>query len=44
MPKMVGGIYQVQRKPDAASLLTVPLAPASAFNVPCGAICSAAGP
>ena len=44
MPAMVGGIYQVQRNAGAASELTVPLAPATAFNVPCGAICSAAGP
>ncbi len=43
-PKLVGGIYQVQRNAGAASELTVPLAPASAFTVPCGAICTAAGP
>ena len=44
LPNVVGGIYQVQRKPDAASVLTVPLAPASAFGDPCGSLCSPAGP
>ena len=44
LPNMVGGIYQVQRKPGAASVLTVPLAPTSAFDVPCGSLCSPAGP
>jgi uncharacterized protein len=44
VPNLVGGIYQVQRNAGAASSLTVPLAPASAFSVPCGSICSAAGP
>jgi hypothetical protein len=41
---MIGGIYQVQRNAGAASELTVPVAPASAFDIPCGSICSAAGP
>jgi hypothetical protein len=44
LPHLVGGIYQVQRNADSSSELTVPLAPASAFDVPCGSICSAAGP
>ncbi len=44
LPHMVGGIYQVQRKAGAASALTVPVAPASAFDVPCGSLCSPAGP
>ena len=43
-PKLLGGIYQVQRDAGAPSLLTVPLAPVSAFDVPCGATCSATGP
>jgi putative CocE/NonD family hydrolase len=43
-PRLVGGIYQVQRNAGAPSALTVPLAPASAFSVPCGALCTAAGP
>ena len=44
LPDMVGGIYQVQRRPGSASVLTVPLAPASAFADPCGSLCSPAGP
>ena len=44
VPNLVGGIYQVQRNAGAASSLTVPLAPASAFTLPCGSVCSAAGP
>jgi hypothetical protein len=43
-PKLLGGIYQVQRDRAAASLLTVPLAPVTAFGVPCGSTCSATGP
>jgi hypothetical protein len=43
-PKLLGGIYQVQRDAAAASLLTVPLAPVTAFGVPCGATCSPTGP
>jgi hypothetical protein len=44
LPHLVGGIYQVQRNAGAASELTVPVAPVSAFNDPCWSICSAAGP
>ena len=44
LPGLIGGIYQVQRNSGAASSLTVPLAPATAFAVPCGAVCTAAGP
>jgi hypothetical protein len=44
VPNLVGGIYQVQHNAGAASSLTVPLAPATAFSVPCGSVCSAAGP
>ena len=44
LPNLFGGIYQVQRNAGAASVLTVPLAPASAFDAPCGVLCSAAGP
>lgn len=43
LSNMVGGIYQVQRKAGAASALTVPVAPASAFDVPCGSLCSPGG-
>jgi putative CocE/NonD family hydrolase len=43
-PKLLGGVYQVQRNAAAASLLTVPLASPSAFALPCGPTCSAAGP
>ena len=28
----------------ASSALTVPISPASAFSVPCGSLCSPAGP
>ncbi len=44
LPHLVGGVYQVERNAGAASVLNVPLAPASAFSVACGALCSAAGP
>jgi hypothetical protein len=44
VPNLLGGIYQVQRVASAASVLTVPIAPASAFDVPCGSLCSATGP
>jgi predicted acyl esterase len=44
LPHLVGGIYQIQRDASAPSVLNVPLAPASAFWVPCGALCSPAGP
>jgi uncharacterized protein len=44
MPHLIGGIYQVQDNASAPSSLTVPMAPATAFNDPCGSICSAAGP
>lgn len=44
VPNLLGGIYQVQRVASAASVLTVPIAPASAFDVPCGSLCSPAGP
>ena len=44
LPHLLGGIYQVERSAAAASALTVPLAPASAFDVPCGSLCSPAGP
>jgi uncharacterized protein len=43
-PALAGGIYQVQRNVGAASLLNVPIAPASDFTLPCGSLCSAAGP
>jgi putative CocE/NonD family hydrolase len=43
-PHLFGGIYNVQRNADAASSLTVPLAPVSAFSVPCGDVCSPQGP
>ncbi|HEY3844436.1 MAG TPA: CocE/NonD family hydrolase [Acidimicrobiales bacterium] len=41
---LVGGLYDVQRHAGAASLLNVPLAPAAAYNAPCGNLCSATGP
>ncbi len=44
LPRLVGGTYQVERSSAAASSITVPLAPASAFDLPCGSLCSAAGP
>ena len=44
LANLLGGIYQVQRNATAASLLTVPLAPVSVFDNPCGSICSAGGP
>ena len=44
VPDLVGGVYQVQRNTGAASFVDVPLAPASAFTTPCGALCSPAGP
>jgi len=44
VPHLVGGIYQVQRNAGAASELTVPVAPVSAFGVPWGSICSVAEP
>lgn len=43
-PHLFGGIYDVQRNAVAASSLTVPLAPVSAFSVPCGDVCSPQGP
>jgi hypothetical protein len=44
LPKLVGGIYDVERNAAAASSVTVPVAPLSAFGVPCGDVCSADGP
>jgi len=44
LPALVGGLYQIQRHDGAASFLNVPLAPASAYDAPCGSMCSAAGP
>jgi hypothetical protein len=44
LPHLLGGIYHVQHNAQAASVLNIPLAPASAFTTPCGALCSAAGP
>ncbi len=44
LTRLVGGIYHVERNTNAASVLNVPMAPVSAFWVPCGALCSAAGP
>jgi hypothetical protein len=43
-PHLFGGIYDVQRNTQAASLLNVPLAPLSSFGVPCGDVCSPQGP
>jgi hypothetical protein len=43
-PHLFGGIYNVQRNAEEASSLTVPLAPLSAFSVPCGDVCSPQGP
>jgi uncharacterized protein len=34
LPNLLGGVYNVQRTPDAASFLELPLAPASAFASP----------
>ncbi|HEY1828437.1 MAG TPA: CocE/NonD family hydrolase, partial [Acidimicrobiales bacterium] len=44
LPHLIGGIYEVQRNAAAASVLNVPLAPLSSFWVPCGSICTLAGP
>ncbi len=45
LPALAAGVYQVQRNQGAASVLNVPLAPASDFtSAPCGSVCSAAGP
>ena len=44
LPKLAGGIYQVERNSAASSSLTVPLAPVSAFPVACGDVCSPNGP
>jgi hypothetical protein len=40
LPRLLGGVYQVQRSVGQASVLNVPLAPVAAF----GALCSPAGP
>jgi hypothetical protein len=44
LPKLLGGIYQVQRRAGAASFINVPIAPASDFTTDCGTLCSPAGP
>jgi hypothetical protein len=44
LPHLLGGLYEIQRHAGAASVLNVPLAPASSFNIPCGTLCSSAGP
>jgi uncharacterized protein len=44
VPRLLGGIYQVQRSAGQASVLNVPLAPLTAFTAPCGALCSPSGP
>jgi uncharacterized protein len=45
LPSLAAGVYQVQRNQGAASVLNVPMAPASDFtSSPCGSVCSAAGP
>ncbi|HVA75279.1 MAG TPA: CocE/NonD family hydrolase [Acidimicrobiales bacterium] len=41
---LVGGVYQVQRGGATPSHINVPVAPAPAFAVPCGVLCSTAGP
>jgi hypothetical protein len=44
LPRLLGGVYQVQRSVGQASVLNVPLAPVAAFDRPCGALCSSADP
>ncbi len=44
LPRLLGGIYNIERHAGQASMLNVPLAPASAFTISCGSLCSAAGP
>ena len=45
LPSLAAGVYQVQRNQGAASVLNVPLVPASDFaSSPCGSVCSAGGP
>lgn len=41
LPHLVGGIYQVERHAGAASFANLPLAPLSAFAVPCRTVCTA---
>ena len=43
-PHRPGGVYQVLRNSVMPSVLNISLAPASAFTVPCGSLCSPAGP
>jgi hypothetical protein len=44
VPKLFGGVYQVERNAGAGSVLTVPLAPLSSFGAACGDICTPQGP
>jgi uncharacterized protein len=44
LPHLLGGVYQIERHAGADSYLNVPLAPASTFTTPCGALCSPTGP
>jgi putative CocE/NonD family hydrolase len=44
LPKLFGGMYDVQRNAAGASVLTVPLAPLASFGVACGDVCSPQGP
>jgi hypothetical protein len=44
LARLGGGLYQVQRNAIAPSAINIPLAPVSAFWVPCGSLCSLAGP
>jgi putative CocE/NonD family hydrolase len=40
LPHLVGGIYQIERTASAPSYANLPLAPVTAFPVPCGQTCS----
>jgi len=44
LPHLIGGLYGIARHTGAASVMQVPLAPASAFSDACGSLCSLAGP
>jgi putative CocE/NonD family hydrolase len=44
LARLLGGVYSVQRNAVTPSVLNIPMAPVSAFWVPCGALCSGAGP
>jgi uncharacterized protein len=42
MPALAGGLYEVERHAGAASFVNLPLAPVSAFPIPCTSVCGPA--